>query len=386
MDIMNLCKIISLDFLVVVMGASLVRALSANRTLAQTQMCTVSASVQCFVGSPALQELCADLDSSGPCGKFNLTFDFTYCNVNGDGTTTPKDITIREEAVVAKMGNHVFRKKAFNDYTHIAFGKCHSFERQLQVDSCEGKKSIPASLKFEGWIKGQEGNDGYYCYAWNYLKILLPKLKPSLSPSTTGPNDPTHEPTSKPTCHSPEESSEPTRVVSLEPSAIPSLHPTAKVTTHSSEPSPFPVLRSPIAVHPTPHLPIVNIHTECLVEPEGFLGSGSFHVPCHFVKAPHDPDSSECTRNIKFLFTLDNKSYEQLIVTTLIAGFAGEYDKLTNPFEMLAIPQSGSVVVDYLVTTDICNNTSPIQMFSFVNAIGFDSGDVITESDYYEFL
>ena len=68
------------------------------------------------------------------------------------------------------------------------------------------------------------------------------------------------------------------------------------------------MLLSPIDVYPTPCILIVNTHTEFLVGPEGFLGSGIFHVPFHFFKAPRDPYSIECTRNIKFLFTLDNKS------------------------------------------------------------------------------
>ena len=177
MEIMNLCNVIALDLLFVVMVASLARSLSANLTMDQTQMCTVSTSIRCFFGSPTLQELCAYIDSSSPCSKFDLTFDFAYFNVNRDGTTTPKYITILEEAFFVKMGNHVFREKAPNDCTRIAFGKCTYFERQLQVYSCECKKIIPASLKFKGWIKGYEVNDGHCFHAWNHLKIFLPKLK-----------------------------------------------------------------------------------------------------------------------------------------------------------------------------------------------------------------
>ena len=250
------------------------------------QNCEVSASVQCYLGqqhdhahdidnrphSNHENVECGQLSKNDPCGEFNLTFVMKYCNEMNEA-----DVAIREKRIVVKLGDEVFgmndmmpEKESFSSSSYSSVGplsvsvpnmngtlekgKCQILKRSKTINSCMNKKSIPASIKFEGWVKDYQNIDGHYCYAFSYLKILLPRSKssppsyyptkspsypsPSIAPSS--PREPTLVPTvinttstdqQEPTdesIHPP--SSIPTAANTLIPSGIPSKEKTSSPT------------------------------------------------------------------------------------------------------------------------------------------------------------
>ena len=248
------------------------------------QNCEVSASVQCYLGHghdghdvdnhphPNHENVeCGQLSKNDPCGEFDLTFVMKYCNEMNE------DVAIREKRIVVKLGDEVFgmndmmpEEESFSSSSYSSVGplsvsvpnmngtlekgKCQILKRSTTINSCRNKKSIPASIKFEGWVKDYQNIDGHYCYAFSYLKILLPRSKssppsyyPTQSPSYPSPSiaPSSREPTLVPTMinttastdqqeptdesvHPP--SSIPTAANTLIPSGIPSKEKTSSPT------------------------------------------------------------------------------------------------------------------------------------------------------------
>jgi hypothetical protein len=358
--------------------ASLSFALSApfaqsygDRSLGQ--QCHISASVQCFVGVD-LNKSCSDLRANDPCGVFDMTFVFRYCNVM-DG----KDATIREDRIVVKMADQVYHKEDINDHSTLPSNACHSLTKSLTIDSCNGRKQVPASVKFEGWVTGFEYEDGYYCYAWSFMKVQLPRLIPSPAPSAAITNTPTQELTFEP-------SLKPVRTESSEPTFKPSHKPTNDVGSARPSVNPMASSSNPVHVFPPVPDPSINMRAECVGEPDGFIDSGKFLVPCQYLRTPNDSNASVCLRNIKFIFSVDNDSDEDMEIQSFISGREdSSYDELVDANETLLLYRRGTYALEYVVNYDICRDQN-LQIHAFVNAIGVNSGLSVSKDDDYVFL
>jgi hypothetical protein len=336
---------------------------SGDRSLGQE--CDVSADVQCFVGD--MFTSCADLRVSDPCGKFNMKFLFKYCNHMDD-----HNAIIHEDKIVIKLADEVYSKSDVNVHPTLDRNSCHSLTQNLTIDSCDGRKQVPASVKFEGRVEGFELSQEYYCFAWAYMKVRLPRSIPSPAPSSAE-----------------KVTFEPSLAVSSKPTSEPSRKPTYK--SPFSEPTSNPIHSSAIPTgNPTytapTMFPDVSLRIECEVESDEYDESGNSNAPCTSLRVPNDEGTVACINDIKFIFSLNNYSSEKMRIQSFVSGRDGSYEELVDLSEPLILSYNDSHVLEYvLLDFNICHNQM-IDIFASLTAIGMSSDSFVSKTDDYRFL
>lgn len=335
-----------------------------NRSLQQLgQFCAISADVDCFLDKGKTKPcslLTDDPIQMEQCGPLDMTFAFRYCNNMAD-----QDTQIIEDVNFLKLANQSYRDVGIPlDLSELPRNTCRSYDQTITIDSCT-RTSVPASIKFEGWVKGFQQVRGYYCYSYSYLNVRIPLLPTTFEPS----NEPAFEPTTKPTINA---TFEPTNT----PTSKPTNTPTSKLTnTPTAKPTnaPVPVPTAIPTLSPVSQPlsdPVVKLSTECFGEPDGHTGSGVLVVPCNLLT----PDgSNECTRDLKFVHTIENESDEDVRIQGLVVGWQGAFDELVDPNERVYIKAHSSHVMEYFVRTDICDFQTPVEVQSMLFVVGVTS-------------
>lgn len=145
-----------------------------------THLCSVSALVQCFITNTTTS--CDDIgvQPHNTCGPKSLTMIYKYCNINDaseddEGSIIQLKKNPSGEAGTIAMYRQQWGRPALSLHT-LAPGECETASVIEEVDTCRNK--IVAELKLEGWVENRVEQDGYYCYAWDFLEVKFLKGKP----------------------------------------------------------------------------------------------------------------------------------------------------------------------------------------------------------------
>lgn len=142
--------------------------------------CLITSKISCTLNEEAPARPCSDLKDTphNECSDVDLVWTYEFCNLNEfDSVTLRPMLTIP-----------LFHTEMVSDISNISFDKtkmkpneCRSYSLNRQVSSCDSHNTV-ASLKIEGYISGMRGEDGYYCYAYDFKKekIGLPPPQPIL--------------------------------------------------------------------------------------------------------------------------------------------------------------------------------------------------------------
>lgn len=130
------------------------------------------------------------------CGMTTLTYKFKWRNLNTSNARN--DVVLFNKKTVAKVQNVMI-----SGFDKSIMSKNENRVKIVKrnIDTCI-KGRANASFKLEGYVEGytnEDGSviDGYYCYAWKFLKVLIrqqesvtrpPVPMPSPSVSTQSPN------------------------------------------------------------------------------------------------------------------------------------------------------------------------------------------------------
>lgn len=374
---------------------------SSIRNLVQrktsNEMCLATAEVDCIIlkTKEPCTDVIVDYDS---CGLVDSVFNYKYCN-----EMDTYSINIKAGATEAKLNLSYKSEIGELDVTALPPNTCRVFEKPHKLDTC--KKFFAASLKFEGWVKDHELENGFYCYAWDFIKhkFLHSSASPSLRPSTSQSNAPTtssfpsllgssvpslsNAPSVQVTKGSSSPSSiVPTKIVSTSPSAVKSVSPTMKLPTGSPSilntetPTRNPSAQTipPSLVEsavPTTFVPtldpsqdndlLVTMNIQCFGESQRF--SGIFVLPCEFLTSLED--GSGCNRQLKYIVALTNDSHEAVIVQRIIFAATGIMQETIA--SSIDIAPMITRKVEVIVNVDLC--VDGVLVSSIAVGVGIES-------------
>jgi hypothetical protein len=100
--------------------------------------------------------------------------------------------------------------------------------------------------------------------------------------------------------------------------------------------------------------PVIKLETQCYSEPQGFLGSNAFIVPCKFVVVPGDIPGT-CVRELKLKYSILNFAREDIKIQGLIVGQGGKFTELIEEDEILLIRPGVEHVIEYYIKTNVCD-------------------------------
>ncbi|GFH57656.1 predicted protein [Chaetoceros tenuissimus] len=357
---------------------------SSIRNLVQrktsNEMCLARAEVDCIILET--KEPCTNvIVDYGSCGLMDSVFTYKYCN-----EMDTYSINIKAGATEAKLNLSYKSEIGELDVTNLPPNTCRVFEKTHKLDTC--KKFFAASLKFEGWVKDHELENGFYCYAWAFIKhkFLHFSASPSLRPSTGQSNAPTMSSypslfgssvpslSNAPSVQVTKDSSSPpsiapTKIVSTSPSAVKSVSPTMKLPTGSPSilPTETPthnpsaqtlqpsLVESAVPATFVPTLDpsqdndvLVTMNIQCFGEPQGF--PGMFVLPCEFLTSLED--ESGCNRELKYIVALTNESREAVIVERILFAAKGMMQETVA--SSIDIAPMITRKVEVIVNVDLC--------------------------------
>jgi len=299
------------------------------------------------------------------------------------------EVEIIKAKKIVKLANQVYNKEADE---LLSANTCEVLEYSGTFDTCN-TNTAAGSIKVEGWIEGKYNVEGYYCYAWGFLKIRFPRELddpsfPSLSPSskpeaTLTPTEViSRVPSIAPSIE--EKTMNPTESISRVPTNAPSIEvKTMKPTENSIEPSSLPSVND----SNTPSKgklsdPVVTLETECLVEPQGFFGTNNFVLPCDYAIAPGGDSACE-ERYVKLVYTVRNLSEEEIKIQGFIVGRGAIFQELLESSGSLSIHPGRETIFDFFVSTDTCE-TSGAAVQATVYGVGIETGIPVSDGEGVE--
>ena len=127
----------------------------------QGDVCHITSSVTCLVTDTGKD--CEDLVIPiEQCRDIDMTFTYRYCSVEVDN-----DVRLIPQKTIALIETLPVDGLNYND---LSPGKCREFSIVRKIDTC--KRFYSASLKVEG-KRGNDFDNGDYCYAWDFLRIFI---------------------------------------------------------------------------------------------------------------------------------------------------------------------------------------------------------------------
>lgn len=190
-------------------------------------------------------------------------------------------------------------------------------------------------MKLQGWVKGFERLDNYYCYAWafNQIKIRMP------GPSTL---DPTKYP-----------SEIPTTVASSFPSSMPSMMiPIPTDDSETSAPTPATSTLASPPIMKVKEAPRLTLSIQCFGELPYSIGSGNYVVKCVDLR-PVD----SCQRHLKYRYIITNESSGSIRVQGLVTSETGYDLSIEKSIEELPPLGPGETeIVEIIKDYDFCKH------------------------------
>ncbi len=147
---------------------------SVERDLKQAgENCLTSVDVKCELPDGKSCDYLFDI-SLAECGITNLKYTYTWRNLN-----TNNSINLFPNLTTPKLQNQV---QVGFDKSMMSPNETRTKVQYRTIDTCVRGRAN-ASMKLEGWVAGfrDENNvvrDGYYCFAWKFLKVLIRQNTP----------------------------------------------------------------------------------------------------------------------------------------------------------------------------------------------------------------
>jgi len=214
-----------------------------------------------------------------PCGPVDIKVRFNIKN-NED---VPIVFRQEPEQTVAKfkLQNQVIDKTPLE-----AQGSRQGDRYDFSIDTCE-TNLLRASLKVEGWIQGEVGMNGSYCYGWDFVEIKTG----TYAPTTTPTNTPTRAP-----------------VIGVSP-------PPPPPPPLTSAPTNAPVAVAPPP--PPPDAPSISVSIDCFVAgPDGL-----FNTRCENM-APVT-SRGDCRQTFRYEYKVTNLSDFIVLLQGLVMQHSG---------------------------------------------------------------
>lgn len=232
------------------------------------------------------------------CALHEVEIDYTYCN-----NMLNSDIDLLPGGTVAKWKDEAVGI----DKSDLAKDTCRSKKVTRTIDSCQ--EQFSASYKGQGWVKGFRGKNGYYCYAWDFLRLKFKQRPPGPTPA---------------------------------PAIIPDTTPT-KMPVQAPKP--------PTGPTTPPSIPEIKLTTECFGEKSNAVGSGIFDQDCQLLA----PGGNTCMRDVKLIYTIKNKSGGKVKIQGLVSAAFREYFDVSDAIEDRPLLLAGkSERFELIRTIDVC--------------------------------